>query len=224
MEFPLWFGPEERSLFATAYVPADSQASGFAVLCPPLGLEGTCVRRTFANLAHTLADAGIVALRFDYDGTGDSCGSNDDPRRVAAWIDGIHQAVEFARDSGALKVAVVGMRLGATLAAVAMSKGMAGSVESLVDGLLLWDPCTSGRTYLRGQRALQSLGVGSSGREDASVEVPGTLFDEVTAADLSSLDLGELDGPLARHVRVLVRPTQSHGTGALKRFGATPPG
>jgi len=223
MDFPLWFGPADRSLFAVASMPDDGSASGAVVLCPPLGLEGVCARRTFATLARTLADAGILALRFDYDGTGDSVGGSEDPDRVAAWLQGVHHAVDLARRSGVSKVAVVGMRLGATFAAAALSDEGGEWGGPLVDGLVLWDPCASGRSYLRAQRALQFFTADQSDHGDGSIEAPGVVFDADTVAALSSLDLGTLSGPLAGRILVLARKIQSTGTAALERFSTTRP-
>jgi alpha-beta hydrolase superfamily lysophospholipase len=222
MDFPLWFGETDRSLLGFASVPDDGSASGAVVLCPPFGLEGVCARRTFAALGRALAQAGILALRFDYDGTGDSVGSDDDPDRVAAWVGGIHQALDLVRRSGVSRVAVVGMRLGATFATAALSDTGGGGGD-LVDGLVLWDPCASGRSYLRSQRALHSLSRDQGDRGDGSVEAPGVVFGPETVAALSSLDLGIVEGPLAKKILVLARETNSQGKGALERFAAARP-
>ena len=223
MDFPLWFGPADRSLFAMASMPDDGSASGAVVLCAPIGLEGVCARQTFATLGHALADVGILAFRFDYDGTGDSVGGSEDPDRVAAWLRGVHHAVSLAHRSGVSKVAVVGMRLGATFAAAALSDEGEGWDGDPVDGLVLWDPCPSGRSYLRAQRALQFFGVGQSDHGDGSVEAPGVVFDADTVAALSAIDIGALRGQLARRILLLARKTPSTGTGVLERFCAARP-
>ena len=66
-----------------------------------MGEEGRAAHRTFRRLAEELAEAGIVALRFDYDGTGDSAGLQDDPDRVAAWLASIEAARQYLLDLGA---------------------------------------------------------------------------------------------------------------------------
>ena len=113
----VWFGPESRPLYGWVSRPAGGVARGGAILCPPMGEEGRAAHRTFRRLAEELAEAGIVALRFDYDGTGDSAGLQDDPDRVPAWQASIEAARQYLLDLGAPTVAAVGMRLGATLAA-----------------------------------------------------------------------------------------------------------
>src|SRR6188472_459160 len=113
----VWFGPKPLPLYGWLSRPAGGVARGGVVLCPPMGEEGRAAHRTFRRLAEALAEAGIVALRFDYDGTGDSAGLQDDPDRVPAWQDSIEAARQYLLDLGAPTVAAVGMRLGATLAA-----------------------------------------------------------------------------------------------------------
>ena len=114
----VWFGPEERPLYGWVSTPAGGLVRGGAILCPPMGEEGRSAHRTFRRLAETLADHGIVALRFDYDGTGDSAGLQDDPDRVASWLASVEAARQHLLDLGAPDVSAVGMRLGATLAGV----------------------------------------------------------------------------------------------------------
>ncbi len=187
-----------------------------------MGLEGVCARRTFAILADELAAAGILTLRFDYDGTGDSVGSDEDPDRVASWLDGVLQAVDFVRRAGAPKVAVVGMRLGATLAAAAVS-GEGQTPGAPIDGLVLWDPCASGRAYLRAQRALHAFSLENGATDDGSVEAPGVVYSADTVAALDALDLASVEGPLAGRILVLRRETQSQGRRALTRFASARP-
>jgi alpha-beta hydrolase superfamily lysophospholipase len=198
---PLWFGPDEAVLFGWLHQPTDSSARGGAVLCPPLGIETVSARYAYRELAYRLAEAGFVTLRFDYDGTGDSAGPGDSSGRVKAWLDSIHTAVDFIRSQHGGRVSVVGMRIGATLAAAAF-----GSETAVIDELVLWDPCASGRSFLREQRALSSFTVGmQSSADDDSVETPGEVFDGRTAADLSALEIQHAEGPLADAVLLLMR-------------------
>src|SRR5207245_1595647 len=67
------------------------------VLCNPFGYEAICAHRTLRHFAEAAADAGIPALRFDYDGTGDSVGEDLEPDRLSAWIASVHRAAETLR-------------------------------------------------------------------------------------------------------------------------------
>jgi pimeloyl-ACP methyl ester carboxylesterase len=92
------------------------------VLCSAFGYEELCSRRTMHDLAEALARAGLLVLRFDYHGTADSAGSGEDPERVATWIANIGAAVDLIRrETGVGEVALVGLRLGALLAACAVA-------------------------------------------------------------------------------------------------------
>src|ERR1019366_1252320 len=97
-------------------------------------------------------EAGFVALRFDYAGTGDSNGGFATAPSDPQWIDNVANAVSYLRNSRITLVSVVGMRLGATLAGLAASRHDLG-----LTSMVLWDPCESVHRYLRELRALESL-------------------------------------------------------------------
>ena len=111
------------------------------------------------------------------------------------------------------------MRLGATLAAAALS----GETEPSVDGLVLWDPCVSGRAYLRAQRALHAFSLEEGATDDGSVEAPGVVYSPETVEELSSLSLESVEGPLAGRILVLRRESQSQGRRAFERFASARP-
>ena len=112
-----------------------------------------------------MASSDIVSLRFDYDGTGDSGGHLDDPSRDTAWVQSVSFAVDALRRLGVTTVSAVGMRLGATILGVAADVG-----DLRFSSLVLWDPCASGRNYLRELSALESLR-----REDVSSDSDGAV-------------------------------------------------
>ena len=75
--------------------------------------------------------AGYPALRFDYHGTGDASGSDDDPGRLAAWLDSVRCAIhELQALSGQVRVVLYGVRFGASLAAVAGARGAGLAAEA----------------------------------------------------------------------------------------------
>lgn len=211
---PLWFGPEHRRLFGWVHRPV-GPPRGTVVLCPPFGLEGVAAHRSFRACAGRMAAAGWVAVRFDYDGTGDSVGDDGDPDRVEAWTASVLEAVRLARRVAPGPTTVVGMRLGATIAAVAASR----LVEAHpLAGLVLWDPCASGRSYLREQQALRFFSLGQHQRDDGAVEAPGVLFRPDTVGALRALALPRCDGPLAERVLVLPRAGRTPSRGLVEVF------
>jgi len=178
---PLWFGPSERPLFGWVHVPDDGRARGAVVLCPPLARELVSTQSCYRLLAEALAGVGLLAIRFDYDGTGDSAGGDRDPHRVESWLTSIAHAVELARACGPQDVSLIGMRVGGLLAAVEAAR--LGSI----DGVVLWDPCPSARTFVREQAALQSLRSDVHRDPGDDTELPGFVFGADTVADLGSL-------------------------------------
>ncbi len=212
---PLWFGPEHRPLFGWVHGPADRRSAGAVVLCPPLARELACAHYTYRLLAEELAEAGMLAIRFDYDGTGDSAGSERDPGRVAAWLESIGEAIALARRCGVTNVSLVGMRMGALLAAVAAAR------QGGVDGLVLWDPLASGRSFLREQSALQRLRSDLKPLDDGRVELPGFVYSAETVAELGALAMPE-PARVPRRALVLTRPERTPLNGLIERLGVEP--
>ena len=198
-----WFGPEHRPRFGWLYRP-DQPAPNRAgiVIVPPFGREDICAHRTLRHLAETVARAGFVALRFDLDGSGDSAGDDSEPDRVAAWIASVEDACELVRDAGAQNLLLAGVRLGATLAALAAVR------RRDVGALVAFNAVVSGRTYLRELRAFQAaMNLQPSPQAAAATgqESSGFLLTEATCAALKAIDLAALDQPPAPVVRLLER-------------------
>lgn len=130
--------------------PAQARgAAGGVVICAPFGHEYTRSYRALRNLATALAGAGLHVLRFDYSGCGDSAGSGRDAT-VEQWHADVAIAVDELKDMAALpRVAIIGVRFGAALAAVAASR------RGDIDTLVLWDPVITGSRHLQELRDLQ---------------------------------------------------------------------
>jgi pimeloyl-ACP methyl ester carboxylesterase len=172
------------------------------VMCRPLGYEGLCAYQTYTQLAETLAAAGFDVVRFDYHGTGDSAGSDSDPGRVRAWTGSVRAAIdEVRRYGGVSRVALFGLRLGATLAAHAASE--IGGVESLV----MWAPCTTGHSLVRELRAANANRPSTLHDDIApeDVEALGFLFTQETVRDLETLDCRNLSPVPAQRVLIIGR-------------------
>jgi alpha-beta hydrolase superfamily lysophospholipase len=197
---PLWFGPVDRPLFGWLHVPESGRARGGVLLSPTLGIEEVNARYAYRRLADRLAESGFAVLRFDYEGTGDSAGEGDEPERVAAWLGSLRTATEFVRSLGLGRMSVVGLRMGATLAAQIFGSGPAE-----IDDLVLWDPCASGRSFLREQSALWRFARGAESASDGSIETPGLVYHKDTVADLSECAIANGQGPMAERVLVLMR-------------------
>ncbi len=182
--------------------PAGGQARRVGVvLCRPLGYEALCTYQTYAALADALARSGFDVLRFDYEGTGDSAGSDADPDRVAAWVASIVAAAhELKRIAGVEVLSLVGVRMGATLA-VEAARQLGG-----VDSVVLWAPCVTGRAFVRELRAASaSSAQPPAGSQAGDMEALGFLYTAQTLHDLHALDIARIEEPPAAHALVVLR-------------------
>jgi alpha/beta superfamily hydrolase len=139
---PLFFGEAERRLYGV-YHPSAKSSRHAVLLCYPGMQEYNAAHWVFRRLATTLAREGHHVLRFDYFGTGDSDGNSDAVTPESAVAD-LHVAARELRDlSRARELSLVGLRLGATCAALACAAGLAAR------RLLLWEPVILGTEYVR---------------------------------------------------------------------------
>jgi uncharacterized protein len=140
---PLYFGNSERPLYGVYHPPRtrDARSQGI-VLCYPLGQEYMRAHRAFRQLAILLSKSGFPVLRFDYFGTGDS-GGESDAGTFEQWLGDIGTAIDELKDNaGVERVALVGLRLGASLAARVQA------TRTDVSNVVLWDPIVIGTSYL----------------------------------------------------------------------------
>jgi pimeloyl-ACP methyl ester carboxylesterase len=183
--------------------------SAAVLLCNPFGEEAARAHRTYRVLATRLRQAGYPTLRFDYAGTGDSSGDSAG-FGIEHWLDDIVAcADELRRESGATRVVLLGLRLGATLAALASTRRALRPRH-----LLLWDPVVDGAGYLRelgaAHRAYMRAEMGENGWTDrlpvepasAPTEALGSPIPPALAAQLAAIDLGQ-ELPQADHLTVL---------------------
>ena len=123
-----------------------------AVIVPPHGFEDLCSHRALDMLADMLAEAGVATLRYDLPGVGDSTGDDADPLSFDRWLASVGMAAQEAkRLTGAEDVALIGLRLGALLAAEASAR--MGDISRMV----LLAPPASGKAYLRELKVLSRV-------------------------------------------------------------------
>jgi pimeloyl-ACP methyl ester carboxylesterase len=173
------------------------------LLCNPMGHEYMGGYRAMRQLAQRLAQAGWLALRFDFFGSGDSAGEPSDgtPRR---WLRDISDATQELRTrAGRDGVSLLGLRLGGSLALSQLQR--ADAVEC--DALILWDPIVNGRDYVDELTALQRERFGGGDKE----EILGVPFGQALRAEIEDIDLLRAERPRAR--RVLIVETGSHSRG-----------
>ena len=140
------FGSRQRRLFGY-YEPAHPNSGKVraVLLCHPMGNEQVFAYRTMRQLAARLVRAGFHVLRFDYFGTGDSYGDTGEGD-LASWCGDIETAIEELKEiTGATKVNLVGLRLGANLSA-----RVAADRPREISKLILWEPLAANELAVAG--------------------------------------------------------------------------
>lgn len=152
------------------------------VLCPPVGREARCAYRPLHLWSEALAQQGFQVLRYDHPGEGDSLQLPAQADQWRAWRDGLVHAADFARaHTGASRLVLCGLRIGATLALDAAAKVRP-------DGLVLLSPVISGEGWLRDLR-LASVIQGAPETRDGAIEVDGLRLSPATVASLQQVDV-----------------------------------
>jgi uncharacterized protein len=212
---PFYFGTHERRLLGVYEAARRSKASRGVVLCHPWGAEYIHAYRAMRQLAKMLTANGFHTLRFDYFGTGDSAGSTT-AGDIGGWEIDIQSAIEELKDTtGISRVSLIGLRLGATLAA-----NVAVRADSLVNSLVLWDPIVSGAEYLtelhRGARRgwlLFKPAVARPRDKGGGHDIMGFPLTESVTDDIRRIDLAALAPALPRRTLVVVsQPLGSHAS------------
>ncbi|NUP98652.1 MAG: alpha/beta fold hydrolase [Armatimonadetes bacterium] len=207
--------PGSHGLYIHGYLAAEP--CGAVVLVPPFAEEKKAAQRALVEAARALAARGCSAWTFDFWGTGDSAGDHQQAT-MDHWLADLRAVVEEARRAvpdGPLTL--LGLRLGATLAALAADETLA------VDNLVLWEPVVSGSTYMRQNRQRSQIrkeltagegpaSVGGEGDYPAS-DFDGFLISGALHQGIAESDL--LTAPAARCRRALV--LQISGSSRLRK-------
>lgn len=113
-EHVLCFGADET---LTGIETPAARESGFAVLLLNSGIvHHVGIQRLHVTLARRLAKAGIITLRFDFSGIGDSSYRTDGTPFVSAAIEETRQAMDALAARGAKRFLLVGLCSGAVIA------------------------------------------------------------------------------------------------------------
>ncbi len=186
------FGSSRRPLFGVHEPPRSTAAKRTPVLlCYPGVQEYNMAHWAFRRLSGMLAREGHHTLRFDWTGSGDSAGDPSDAG-IDDWLDDVRAAEQELRDAtSASAISIVGMRLGASLAALACPRE---GIECIV----LWEPVVTGKRYvdeLEALHASQSMRFlhdvkPRGGDELGGYPFPASLRRALLSIDLRSVELG----------------------------------
>ncbi len=209
---PLFFGAGSRRLFGM-YEPgrAVGRAPRAALVCYPWGQEYIRAHRSIRRLSNLLAASGRDTLRFDYFGTGDSAGEMVDAD-LTGWQKDIETAIDEVKDtSGASRVALIGLRLGGSLAACVAARR-----QRDVEALVLWDPVISGRRYLQELHALEASITSAAPTQRPSEtggghEILGFPVTSAMTAELESFNLLSVTAQLpVRKLTIVTEPSPAY--------------
>lgn len=138
---PVYFGPPTRRLFGVYHAPSE-RPRGAVLMCPPLLNDHFRSYRFFSQVASQLAGAGLACLRFDYLGTGDSDGGDDQFNPAECGLDISLAAEELRRLGGDAALILMAIR-GSALFAYREAESLGATA------LWLWQPVIDGAGYVR---------------------------------------------------------------------------
>jgi uncharacterized protein len=187
---PLFFGDSKRPLFGI-YHPSNAKIfrDEGVLICYPIMHEYMRSHWALRQLAVSLANAGFHVFRFDYFGTGDSAG-NGDEIDIDQWKNNIRTAAHELKDTADVtKLSIIGLRLGATLAAKTILH------DIKINKIVLWDPIIDGSSYLAELKAMHKEiyknfdGFDQANYNNNSQELLGYKIPQKFRDDLGKLNL-----------------------------------
>jgi alpha-beta hydrolase superfamily lysophospholipase len=207
-------------LFGWLHPAQGASADTGVVLISPLGRDARCAHRPMRLLAERLAAAGYPTLRYDPLGEGDSLAPPDPEEDLTPhWLRGVEQAVDRLRaETGVRRVALGGVRLGASLAAVSAAHA---------DGLILLAPVLNARAWLKRLRFAGAVfdTAAKGGGEPAALDAGGLWLSAATAASLGAIDLLAAPAPAVPvFVAAQNRQVAAYAAGLAERGAAVEAG
>jgi FkbH-like protein len=191
---PVYFGAKNGQLFGMFHHGL-GPVRGAVLCCYPMPPKYQRSYRLFHQCAGELAGQGYDVLRFDYSGTGDSSGEPAEAT-IEKWTGEVEAAADYLRSrSQTDRVSIVGMRLGAALAARASRR------ISTIDKLVLWEPAVDGEEYLNELRALNAYH-GNGDHIGNGLDFHGFLMTPEFQRTLSALSLVE-SPPVASQILLI---------------------
>ena len=133
---------EDQYIYGCTYIPSAQKSTG-VVLVSPVGRERLRCYDESANLARDLAGRGYPVLRFDYRGEGESSGEFAEATLTSRREDIATMVQELRHRTDVEEICLVGLRLGAYLAAQA-------ALDLGIQRMILCDPVCSPAKFAKG--------------------------------------------------------------------------
>ena len=182
-------------IFCMHFPAHTAVAHGAVVIAPPFAEEMNKCRRMWSLLAAQLAAAGIATFIPDLHGTGESDGDFAEAR-WENWRDDLGAACRYARESGAQRIVLLGVRLGALLAL-----DFARSAPGVAQRLIFWQPVVSGQQHMN-QFLRLKLAAGLR-QSAATKETTATLRERLARGERLEVAGYELSQPLVSAIDAL---------------------
>lgn len=190
---PFFFGPSGGQLYGLYYPPVKTDAPGDrgVIICQPVWQEYIRAHWACVQMAHALSKQGLHALLFDYFGTGDSAGAEDECT-LQRWQDDIVTAAQELRDmAGITTYGIIGVRFGAALALKVCREK---KISPFAIGL--WDPILSGARYLNETISFYN-GLAAPNKKNKSPSTPKLGF-PVSSRLSEEINRFEIEDPLEK--------------------------
>lgn len=217
---PVFFRKQaDLQMYACHHFPAAKSTKSEAVLiCNATAHEYERCHRAMRQLAIQLARGGRHTMRFDYSGTGDSAGDYTQSS-MTQWRQDITDAVdECQRQSGKTKTCIIGIRLGATLAAQVAAK------MNNVENLILYAPVTNANKLLaewQKEQAKHDSLVNRNKQTDSQLEVLGFPLTKSFCSELENLTELTAPGTSLRNVLILTDNESDTEDSDIKQMAKT---
>lgn len=159
---PLFFGPQQK-LYGGYHAPepGTTATATALVICQSIGHEYARSYRDCWQLAEAAAARNAHVLRFDYPGTGESLG---DASQVdwQDWLDSVDTAIDWLQEAtGVPNIHLLGLRLGAMIAAAASAR------QHTARRIVLVDPVIDGSQHVALMESLDAEQVNNMNRYEA---------------------------------------------------------
>ena len=189
---PVWIDGAFAELHSN---DAEASCDTAVLMLPALNWDAVHSHHSMRVIADSIARAGYPALRYQYPGTGDSCdipsgGEALDPsvhvEHWSLWRQSVNKAVDWLRAAtGAERVVIAGLRLGATLA-------LEVSARSDIAGLILLAPVLRGHSYIRQMAIEAQIENGQVVNLENGIEFMELDFAAETVRNISSVDMRQV--------------------------------
>lgn len=149
-ETPFFFARDTARLFGIVHAPTTVASPTAFIVSHPFAEEKLWSHRVLLSLARQLTARGHIVLRFDYMGAGDSSGSTPDTSLDTHLAD-LNAAFEHlvSKHPEVQRVGLIGLRLGATLAALFAEQAKIRHPQLQDAPLILCEPILDGANYFQ---------------------------------------------------------------------------